>query len=113
MRGDGVQVEAVGRVVPENAKLGQAPGGESPRLVKAAHEFEGQMMQELLKPRTNSDGLTGEDGDSDSDAGSGGALGDFATEALGQALSQHGGFGIANQIVKELGHSGGRTHGGK
>jgi Rod binding domain-containing protein len=113
MRGDGVQVEAVGRVVPENAELGQSPGGVSPRLAKAAHEFEGQLMQELLKPMTNSDALTGEDSDGDSDAGSGGALGDFATEALGQALSQHGGFGIANRILKELGHAGNNLHGGK
>ena len=29
------------------------------------------------------------------EAGSGGALGEFASEALGQALSQRGGFGIA------------------
>jgi Rod binding domain-containing protein len=104
----------VNTVAIEGVKeAGQAAGAAPPRLVRAAHEFEGQMMQELLKPMTNSDALTGEDSDSDSDAGSGGALGDFATEALGQALSQHGGFGIANRILKELGHSGDRSHGGK
>jgi Rod binding domain-containing protein len=75
-----------------------------PRLVRAAHEFEGQMMKELLKPMTGGDALTGEDEDSDS--GSGGAFTEFASEALGQALSVGGGFGIANQIVKELSHSG-------
>ena len=32
--------------------------------------------------------------------GSGGALREFASEALGQALSEQGGFGIANRIVK-------------
>ena len=32
----------------------------SPRLVRAAHEFEGQMMKELLKPMTSGDALTGE-----------------------------------------------------
>ena len=37
----------------------------SPRLVRAAHEFEGQMMKELLKPMTNGDALTGTDADED------------------------------------------------
>ncbi len=86
---------ASGQVIPQ------------PRLVKAAHEFEAQMMKELLKPMTNSSALTGEDGDSVD--GSSGTLGEFASEALGKALSEHGGFGIANQIVKELSHSGNQT----
>jgi Rod binding domain-containing protein len=79
----------------------------SPRLVHAAHEFEGQMMKELLKPMTDGDPLTGaDDAGSDSGAGSGGALSEFGSEALGQALSQRGGFGIANSIVRQLSHSG-------
>jgi Rod binding domain-containing protein len=68
--------------------------------VKAAHEFEAQMMQELLKPLTTGNGLDGEEGDTAS--GSGGALGAFASEALGKALSEHGGFGIADSIVRQL-----------
>ncbi len=75
-----------------------------PRLVRAAHEFEAQMMKEIMKPMTSSSALTEEDDDSSS--GSAGALGEFASEALARALSDHGGFGIANQIVKELSHSG-------
>ena len=84
-----------------------------PRLVRAAHEFEAQMMKELLKPMTASASLTGEDGDSGTDAGSNGALGEFASEALGQALSQQGGFGIATQIVHDLSHSGAGSKTGK
>lgn len=72
----------------------------SPKLVHAAHEFEAQMMEELLKPLTGGNGLDGED--SDEATGSTGALGQFATEALGQALSEQGGFGIATGIIKEL-----------
>ncbi len=83
---------------------GTAAPALSPRLVRAAHEFEGQMMQELLKPMTDGDALKGTD--SDSGAGSGGALAEFASETLGEALSSHGGFGIANQIVRELSQSG-------
>lgn len=86
---------------------GTAP---SPRLVRAAHEFEGQMMKELLKPMTSGDALSGDDED---EAGSSGTLSEFGAEALGQALSQQGGFGIANQIVKELSHSGNQRHHGK
>ncbi len=75
-----------------------------PRLVRAAHEFEAQMMKELLKPMSSSSGLTGDE--SDSSSGSGGALGEFAQEALGRALSERGGFGIASSIVRQLSHSG-------
>jgi len=79
---------------------GQELSAPQPRLVKAAHEFEAQMMQELLKPLTSGNGLDGED--SDVASGSGGALGAFASEALGKALSEHGGFGIANSIMRQL-----------
>jgi len=88
-------------------------GAPQPRLVHAAHEFEAQMMKELLKPMTGKDALTGEDEDTGGDAGSNGALGEFASEALGQALSQRGGFGIANSIVRDLSHSGNRHENGK
>ena len=74
-----------------------------PRLVHAAHEFEAQMMQALLKPMTSGNGLDGEDG---SASGSGSALAEFASEALGRALSERGGFGIADGIIRELSHSG-------
>jgi Rod binding domain-containing protein len=88
-----------------------------PRLVRAAHEFEAQMMKELMKPMTRADSLTGADDDSDSDSGgdsgSNGALGEFASEALGRALSEGGGFGIATRIVKDLSHSGNRSTTGK
>jgi Rod binding domain-containing protein len=75
-----------------------------PRLVKAAHEFEAQMMKELLKPLNSGTSITGEDEDS----GSNGALGEYAQEALGRAMSDHGGLGIAHQIIQHLSgnHSG-------
>jgi Rod binding domain-containing protein len=89
------------------------PGGAvpQPRLVKAAHEFEAQMMSELLKPLAGSGSLTGGETGEDQDTGSGGALGQFASEALGRALSEHGGFGIANRIVCDLSHAGSRSAG--
>jgi Rod binding domain-containing protein len=77
-----------------------------PRLIRAAHEFEGQMLKELLKPLTATDDLTGSDSKEDSEDGSGGVLGEFASEALGKALSEHGGFGIADRILGQLSRSG-------
>jgi Rod binding domain-containing protein len=97
-----VQLAAIGGAI----KAAQAEGAPSPRLVRAAHEFEGQMMQELLKPMTHGDALTGTGEDKDSGEGSGGALSEFASEALGQSLSQRGGLGIAHRIIQELSHSG-------
>jgi Rod binding domain-containing protein len=66
-----------------------------PRLVQAAHEFEAQLMKELLKPMTAGATIDGDE----SDAGSGGVMADFATEALGQSLSRQGGLGIATNIL--------------
>jgi peptidoglycan hydrolase FlgJ len=79
-----------------------------PRLVKAAHEFEAMMMQELLKPMTGQDTASG-----DEDSGAAGALRAFASEALGQALSAGGGFGIAREIIQSLSHSGNQHASGK
>ena len=75
-----------------------------PRLVRAAQEFEAQLMKELLKPMVASDGLMGDEGDSGAAAGS--VLGEFATEALGRALSAQGGLGLASNIVRSLSHAG-------
>lgn len=76
------------------------------RLVKSAHEFEAQMMKELLQPLTSAGTLFSEDGEDADGAGSAGALGGFASQALGQALSEQGGFGIANEIIEELSQHG-------
>jgi Rod binding domain-containing protein len=69
----------------------------SPRLIHAAHEFEAQMMKELLKPMTAGNGLDG-----NAATGSGSALEEFGSEALARGLSEQGGFGIANSIVRQL-----------
>ncbi len=103
----------VGSIAGNNTVTG-SQSMPSPRLVQAAHEFEGQMMKELLEPMMKGDALTGaEDGGSDPGTGSTGALGDFASEALGKALSERGGFGIADRIVKELSRSGNHGENGK
>jgi len=84
---------------------GQFHAGVSPepRLVRAAHEFEAQMMKELLEPmtrRTNWD---------EGEAEESGILGDYARESLAGALSANGGMGIADEIVHALSRSGNRS----
>jgi hypothetical protein len=97
------------------SEAGAASAVPQPRLVKAAHEFEAQMMKEMMAPLTRSTSVPGVGGagsgsdDDDQDSGSGGALGEFAAEALGQALSAAGGFGIANRILGEVGHPNGHN----
>lgn len=77
------------------------------RMVTAAHEFEAQMMKELIEPLSNSATMMG--GDDDSETGSTVALSDYAGQVLGQALSQQGGFGIANKIIGSLSRNGNRV----
>jgi len=70
-----------------------------PRLARAAHEFEAQMMKELLAPVSRA---SLEDPDKEGT----GILGEFASESLAGALSAGGGLGIADRIVHALSHSG-------
>ena len=77
---------------------GQASPTVDPKLARSAHEFEASLMAELLKPMQESDGLTGEA----SDGGSGGALAGFASESLARAISERGGFGIADRVLHQL-----------
>lgn len=84
----------------------QAP---QPRLVVAAHEFEAQLMKELLRPMTSSMSVDGDE----SEAQGGSILASFATEALGKALSNNGGLGIAKSILGALSRNGTDSHAGK
>jgi flagellar protein FlgJ len=97
---------------PQLSPVGPVPAPPastpSPKLVSAAHEFEASMMKELMGPLTSGgDSLEGgEDG-----AGSESAITSFAGEALGKAISEHGGFGIAKRILHQLSAAG--NHSGK
>lgn len=82
-------------VAPIHPQSGVTP---QPRLEKAAYEFEAQLIKELLRPMTSRDDET--------ESGSFDALADFAGEALGQALSRRGGFGIASSILHSLSQNG-------
>jgi Rod binding domain-containing protein len=78
------------------------PAKPDPRLVQSAHEFEAAMMKELLAPMVSGMDSTGEE----ESTGSSNALTTFAGEALGKALSERGGFGIATGIIHQLSGAG-------
>ena len=92
------------KLEPQGLVSQSTPGtpaqAKNPKLERSAHEFEASLMAELLKPLQEGDGLTGEG--SDSGAGSEGALSGFASESLARALSERGGFGIADRILHQL-----------
>jgi peptidoglycan hydrolase FlgJ len=69
------------------------------KLVEAAQQFEASMLQELLKPmHDGQDGWGDTEGkDTASDTISG-----FGTEAMAQAISKGGGFGIAKQVISQI-----------
>lgn len=83
----------------ENLASASANPRADPRLKPAAHEFEACLMKEFLEPLQHGD-LFADDGD---DAGgSDSALMSFGSEALGRAISERGGFGIADRILRDL-----------
>ncbi|WP_263384269.1 hypothetical protein [Granulicella arctica] len=69
------------------------------KLVDAAQQFEGMLLQEMLKGMQGS--KDGEDGD-DSGGGSNDTLRSFGTEAVARAIAKGGGVGIARQVVEKV-----------
>src|ERR1700686_924169 len=89
-------------IVPATG-LNSDPVTPSPRLVKASHEFEASMMQELLKPMMeNHSGLYSKSDDQDDDSDSDSALMEYGTEVMANALSERGGLGISKMILSKL-----------
>jgi flagellar protein FlgJ len=78
-----------------------------PRLKPAAHQFEACMMKEFLEPLQKGGLFSEEEAGSE---GSGNALMSFGSEALANAISERGGFGIAKKVIGELGR-GQQAHG--
>ena len=80
------------------------PGLDSRRqakLVDAAQQFEGMMLQEMLKPMRGGQDSWGGDEKNDEDSAAD-TISSFGTEAIAKAISKGGGFGIAKQIVSKV-----------
>lgn len=69
------------------------------KLVEAAQQFEAMLLQQMMKPFQEGEGLTGEQGGG---GGSSSTLSSFGTEAVAKAISKGGGLGIARQIVAKV-----------
>ena len=79
------------------------------RLVDAAQQFEGMMLEQILKPMQKSqDTGFGQDPDSDRD-GSLDTLSSYGTEAVANSIARSGGLGIARKIVADVDRIDART----
>ena len=79
---------------------------EHRKLTEAAQQFEGMLLQEMLKPMKEHGFCQGddEDGSDDKDGGSGfgDTLSSFGTEAMATAIARDGGLGIAKRVVEQV-----------
>ena len=82
--------------------MATVPGGESTRLRSAAHEFEASLMKEFLKPLEHDSLFSDNDAGADGDEGSASAILSFGSQAMATAISERGGFGIANLILNHF-----------
>ena len=72
---------------------------DTAKLRDGAREFEAMMLGEMLKP-LQFGGAPGDDGENG--GGANDTMRGFGTEALCKSIAQGGGFGIANQIVRQV-----------
>jgi Rod binding domain-containing protein len=89
------------------ASVGDAaadPVTPSPRLVKASHEFEASLLQQLLKPMQEQSGMFKDDGDDDDDnsSDSESSLREYGAEVMAGALSERGGLGLSKMVLTKL-----------
>ena len=95
------------------ADLSAAATARQARLAGAAQQFEGMLLEELLKPmqRSHAGGFAATDGNGDGDDGAGDGDGSegsldtltsYGIEAVAQALARQGGLGLARTIVTEV-----------
>jgi Rod binding domain-containing protein len=82
---------------------------EHRKLTAAAQQFEGMLLQEMLKPMRQhgfcqGDGQDGGDDkdDKDESSGFGDTLTSFGSETLATAIAKGGGLGIAKRVVEQV-----------
>jgi flagellar protein FlgJ len=82
-----------------------ASAAEHRKLTDAAQQFEGMLLQEMLKPMREH-GFCQEEGDEDNDNKEGSGFGDtlssFGTEAVAAAIAKGGGLGLAKRVVEQV-----------
>jgi peptidoglycan hydrolase FlgJ len=93
--------------MPSGAAVGtMAPAGggdvEHKKLVNAAQQFEGMLLQEMLKPMREHGFGQQEPDDKNDDSGFGDTLSSFGTEQMATAIAKSGGLGIAKKVVTQV-----------
>ena len=76
------------------------------KLTDAAQQFEGMLLQEMLKPMREH-GFCQEEGDEDNDSkeegsGFGDTLSSVGIEAVATAIAKGGGLGLAKRVVEQM-----------
>jgi flagellar protein FlgJ len=79
-----------------------AGSAEHRKLVNAAQQFEGILLQEMLKPMREHGFGQEESDDKDGGSGFGDTLTSFGTETMATAISKGGGFGVAKKVVAQV-----------
>jgi peptidoglycan hydrolase FlgJ len=72
------------------------------KLTEAAQQFEGMLMQELLKPMKEHGFCQGDKDDNEEGSGFGDTLSSFGTETMATAIAKGGGLGIAKRVVEQV-----------
>ena len=87
----------ISAIAGQNAVPAAENSTPSPKLVKAAHEFEAILLQSWLEKMNQS--FVGEGGSLDPGHDTMSSLG---TQAIAQAMAARGGIGIASMILRQL-----------
>jgi flagellar protein FlgJ len=79
---------------------------EHRKLTDAAQQFEGMLLQEMLKPMKEH-GFCQDEDETDNDSkdegsGFGDTLSSYGTEAVATAIAKGGGLGIAKRVVAQV-----------
>jgi len=98
------QNAAAQTATPQAAQAAAAGSAEHRRLLDAAQQFEGMLLQEMMKPMREH-GFGQEEDDAEDGEGTGGygdTLASFGVEAASTAIARAGGLGIAKQVVAQV-----------
>ena len=87
--------------VAQNDLGGGVDGQRTAKLVAGAHEFEGMMLQQMIKGLKFGD-APGDGGEEGEASGANGTLQGYGTEALAKSIASGGGFGIARRIIAQV-----------
>src|ERR1035437_8199501 len=89
--------------LPTVSASSSGPGtAEHRKLVDAAQQFEGMLLQEMLKPMKEHGFCQEESEDKEEGSGFGDTLSSFGTESVATAIAKGGGLGIAKRVVAQV-----------